>query len=280
MSAVCEAARNVACTGARPAAVTNCLNFGNPEDPEIGYELAEAIAGMAAACRALGAAGRVGQRLALQRARRPADPARRRSSASSACSTTPSSPCASASARPATSCSWPAPAPARWTASDYQKVILGRGGRAHPRARPRGRAGAARLPGRRGRAQAAAKRARRRRRRPGGRGGRVGDGGRHRRARRGGATTSSARATAGSSSRPGGPTSRRCASSPAGVPLRRLGAVGGERDRASARPGARWPRPSRRTRRAIPRIMDGERLMCGVFGIYAPSDDPIAASRG
>jgi phosphoribosylformylglycinamidine synthase II len=54
MSAVCEAARNVACTGARPAAVTNCLNFGNPEDPEIGYELAEAIEGMAEACRVLG----------------------------------------------------------------------------------------------------------------------------------------------------------------------------------------------------------------------------------
>jgi phosphoribosylformylglycinamidine synthase subunit PurL len=54
MSAVCEAARNVACTGARPAAVTNCLNFGNPERAEIGYELAEAIAGMAEACRALG----------------------------------------------------------------------------------------------------------------------------------------------------------------------------------------------------------------------------------
>jgi phosphoribosylformylglycinamidine synthase subunit PurL len=54
MSAVCEAARNVACTGARPAAVTNCLNFGNPEHAEIGYELAEAIGGMADACRALG----------------------------------------------------------------------------------------------------------------------------------------------------------------------------------------------------------------------------------
>jgi phosphoribosylformylglycinamidine synthase subunit PurL len=40
MSAVCEAARNVACTGARPAAVTNCLNFANPEHAEIGYELA------------------------------------------------------------------------------------------------------------------------------------------------------------------------------------------------------------------------------------------------
>ena len=54
MSAVCEAARNVACTGARPAAVTNCLNFGNPENPEVGYELAEAIEGMALACEALG----------------------------------------------------------------------------------------------------------------------------------------------------------------------------------------------------------------------------------
>jgi phosphoribosylformylglycinamidine synthase subunit PurL len=54
MSAVCEAARNVACTGARPAAVTNCLNFGNPERAEIGYELAEAIEGMADACRSLG----------------------------------------------------------------------------------------------------------------------------------------------------------------------------------------------------------------------------------
>jgi phosphoribosylformylglycinamidine synthase subunit PurL len=53
MSAVCEAARNVACTGGRPAAVTNCLNFGNPEHAEIGYELAEAIGGMADACRAL-----------------------------------------------------------------------------------------------------------------------------------------------------------------------------------------------------------------------------------
>ena len=54
MSAVCEAARNVACTGARPAAVTNCLNFGNPETADVGYELAEAIEGMALACEALG----------------------------------------------------------------------------------------------------------------------------------------------------------------------------------------------------------------------------------
>jgi phosphoribosylformylglycinamidine synthase II len=54
MAAVCEAARNVACTGARPAAVTNCLNFGNPETGEVGFELAEAIEGMALACEALG----------------------------------------------------------------------------------------------------------------------------------------------------------------------------------------------------------------------------------
>ncbi len=54
MSAVCEAARNVACTGARPAAVTNCLNFGNPETSDVGYALAEAIEGMALACEALG----------------------------------------------------------------------------------------------------------------------------------------------------------------------------------------------------------------------------------
>jgi phosphoribosylformylglycinamidine synthase len=52
-AAVCEAARNVACTGARPAAVTNCLNFGNPETDEVGYELAEAIEGMSLACEAL-----------------------------------------------------------------------------------------------------------------------------------------------------------------------------------------------------------------------------------
>ena len=54
ISAVCEATRNVACTGARPAAITNCLNFGNPETGEVGYELAEAIEGMSLACEALG----------------------------------------------------------------------------------------------------------------------------------------------------------------------------------------------------------------------------------
>ncbi|MCX7625421.1 MAG: AIR synthase related protein, partial [Candidatus Sumerlaeaceae bacterium] len=51
--AVAEAARNVACTGARPLAITNCLNFGSPLKPEIFYQLAEAIRGIGDACRAL-----------------------------------------------------------------------------------------------------------------------------------------------------------------------------------------------------------------------------------
>src|SRR5439155_7023769 len=52
--AVCEAARNVACTGARPVAITNNLNFGNPRRPEVYFQLREAVAGMAEACRVLG----------------------------------------------------------------------------------------------------------------------------------------------------------------------------------------------------------------------------------
>jgi phosphoribosylformylglycinamidine synthase subunit PurL len=52
--AVLEAARNVACAGGEPLGFTDCLNFGNPEKPEIGWELAEAIEGMGAACQALG----------------------------------------------------------------------------------------------------------------------------------------------------------------------------------------------------------------------------------
>ncbi len=49
--AVAEAARNVVCTGARPVAITNCLNFGNPNDPEIFYQFKEAVSGMGEACR-------------------------------------------------------------------------------------------------------------------------------------------------------------------------------------------------------------------------------------
>ncbi len=52
-AAVCEAARNVACTGARPMAITNNLNFGNPRRPEVYFQLREAIAGMGEACTAL-----------------------------------------------------------------------------------------------------------------------------------------------------------------------------------------------------------------------------------
>lgn len=54
MHAVAEAARKVACTGAVPVAATNCLNFGNPEKPEIMAQLSEAIDGIAEACVALG----------------------------------------------------------------------------------------------------------------------------------------------------------------------------------------------------------------------------------
>jgi phosphoribosylformylglycinamidine synthase subunit PurL len=53
MHAVAEAARNVACTGARPIAATNCLNFGNPEKPEVMWQFSETIDGISEACRAL-----------------------------------------------------------------------------------------------------------------------------------------------------------------------------------------------------------------------------------
>jgi phosphoribosylformylglycinamidine synthase len=51
--AVAEAARNVAVSGARPLAITNCLNFGNPERPEVMWQFAEAVRGMRDACLAL-----------------------------------------------------------------------------------------------------------------------------------------------------------------------------------------------------------------------------------
>jgi phosphoribosylformylglycinamidine (FGAM) synthase-like enzyme len=51
--AVAEACRNVACTGAEPIGITDCLNFGNPERPEVMDQLARAIDGIAAACKAL-----------------------------------------------------------------------------------------------------------------------------------------------------------------------------------------------------------------------------------
>jgi phosphoribosylformylglycinamidine synthase len=52
--ALSEAYRNVAATGARPLAVTNCLNFGSPEDPAVMWQFAEAVRGLADGCAALG----------------------------------------------------------------------------------------------------------------------------------------------------------------------------------------------------------------------------------
>ncbi|MBE2217269.1 MAG: phosphoribosylformylglycinamidine synthase subunit PurL [Ignavibacteria bacterium] len=53
MIAVCESARNVACTGAEPLAITNCLNFGNPYKPEVYHQFREAIRGIGDACKKL-----------------------------------------------------------------------------------------------------------------------------------------------------------------------------------------------------------------------------------
>tara|TARA_B110000263_G_scaffold107545_1_gene93977 strand:+ start:1080 stop:3305 length:2226 start_codon:yes stop_codon:yes gene_type:complete len=51
--AVVESARNVVCSGGEPLAITNCLNFGNPQDPEIYWQFKEAVMGIGEACRAL-----------------------------------------------------------------------------------------------------------------------------------------------------------------------------------------------------------------------------------
>ena len=53
MMAVAEAARNVVCTGGKPLAITNCLNFGNPQDPEIYWQFKEAVLGIGDMCRIL-----------------------------------------------------------------------------------------------------------------------------------------------------------------------------------------------------------------------------------
>jgi phosphoribosylformylglycinamidine synthase II len=54
MIAVSEAARNIVCSGGVPVAITNCLNFGNPYNPEVYYQFVNAIKGMGAACEKLG----------------------------------------------------------------------------------------------------------------------------------------------------------------------------------------------------------------------------------
>lgn len=51
MIAVSECARNIVCTGAKPLAITNCLNFGNPYNPENYFQFAEAVRGIGDACR-------------------------------------------------------------------------------------------------------------------------------------------------------------------------------------------------------------------------------------
>src|SRR6476659_2240365 len=51
MIAVAEACRNIVCSGAKPLGVTNCLNFGNPYNPEVYYQFVHAIKGMGEACR-------------------------------------------------------------------------------------------------------------------------------------------------------------------------------------------------------------------------------------
>ncbi len=53
MIAVCEAARNIVCAGGEPVAITNCLNFGNPYNPEVYYQFVYALQGMGDACRRL-----------------------------------------------------------------------------------------------------------------------------------------------------------------------------------------------------------------------------------
>ena len=52
--AVAEACRNIVCSGGRPLAATNCLNFGNPEHPEVMWQFSEVVDGMSEACTVFG----------------------------------------------------------------------------------------------------------------------------------------------------------------------------------------------------------------------------------
>ena len=72
--ALAEAYRNVAVTGAEPAAVTDCLNFGSPEDPAVMWQFAEAVRGLADGCLRAGHPGHRRQRQLLQPDRRRGDP--------------------------------------------------------------------------------------------------------------------------------------------------------------------------------------------------------------
>jgi phosphoribosylformylglycinamidine synthase len=78
--ALSESYRNVAVTGAQPVAITDCLNFGSPEDPDVMWQFIEAIMGLVDGCRELGNAGHRRQRQFLQPDRRgehPPDAGRR-----------------------------------------------------------------------------------------------------------------------------------------------------------------------------------------------------------
>ena len=68
---VCESVMNLATVGARPLALVNCLNFGNPEHPEVMWQLSESVDGMSAACCGDRPAGRWGQRQPVQHLGRP-----------------------------------------------------------------------------------------------------------------------------------------------------------------------------------------------------------------
>ena len=92
VEAVLECAQNLACVGAEPLGLTNCLNFGNPEKPAVAWQLDRSVSGLADACEALGVPGRRRQRLPLQRGPGRARSTRRRWSAWSASCPTPHTP--------------------------------------------------------------------------------------------------------------------------------------------------------------------------------------------
>ena len=88
-----ECAANLACAGAEPLGLTNCLNFGNPEKPHIAWQLSESIRGLGDACRALGVPV-VGGNVSLYNEGAEGRSTRRRSSASCGGYPTPSAPVA------------------------------------------------------------------------------------------------------------------------------------------------------------------------------------------
>ena len=83
--ALAEAYRNVAVTGAEPVAVTDCLNFGSPEDPVVMWQFAEAVRGLADGCQELGIPVTGGNVSFYNQTGAVPDPSRPRSSACSAC---------------------------------------------------------------------------------------------------------------------------------------------------------------------------------------------------